>query len=83
MVYNGHWYDPAFEALRAFFISTQHRVCGETRIAFYKGNVIIEGRRSPFALYDAAVATMDGETQAYRQEDALGFIRLHGLPLRL
>ena len=83
MVYNGHWYDPACEALRDFFTSTQKAVRGETRVALYKGNVIIEGRRSPFALYDAAVATMDGENQAYRQEDASGFIRLHGLPLRL
>lgn len=83
MVYNGHWYDPACEALRMFYASTQNSVCGETRVALYKGNVIVEGRRSPMALYDAAVATMDGENQAYRQEDASGFIRLHGLPLRL
>ena len=83
MVYNGHWYDPACEALRTFYASTQKSVCGETRVALYKGNVILEGRRSPKALYDAAVATMDGENQSYRQEDASGFIRLHGLPLRL
>jgi argininosuccinate synthase len=58
-------------------------VTGETRVALYKGNAIIEGRRSPFSLYDANVATMDGENEAYRQEDARGFIRLHALPLRV
>ena len=26
---------------------------------------------------------MDGQTESYRQEDAAGFIRLHGLPLRV
>lgn len=26
---------------------------------------------------------MDGENEAYRQEDARGFIRLHALPLRV
>ena len=26
---------------------------------------------------------MDGEGESYRQEDAAGFIRLHGLPLRV
>jgi argininosuccinate synthase len=81
-VYNGYWYDPAAVATRTFIHATQHPVSGETRVALYKGNVIIEGRRSPFALYDAQIATMDGEG-AYRQEDASGFIRLHGLPLRV
>jgi len=52
-------------------------------VALYKGNVFVEGRRSRFSLYDAEVATMDGQTASYRQEDAAGFIRLHGLPLRV
>ena len=81
-VYNGYWFDPVAEAGRTFYAATQKPVCGETRVALYKGNVIVEGRRSPLALYDAQVATMDGEG-SYRQEDASGFIRLHGLPLRL
>ncbi len=82
-VYNGYWFDPAADAMRAFFASTQARVSGQTRLLLYKGNVITEGRRSPYSLYDAAVATMDGETPAYSQTDASGFIRLHALPLRL
>jgi argininosuccinate synthase len=81
-VYNGYWYDPAAAATRAFIQATQSPITGETRIALYKGNVIIEGRRSDLALYDANIASMDGEG-AYRQEDASGFIRLHGLPLRI
>ncbi len=83
MIYNGYWFDPACAALRAFYASTQARVTGETRVYLYKGNVFSEGRRSPYSLYDAAVASMDGETPAYSQADASGFIRLHGLPLRL
>jgi len=83
LVYNGYWFDPACAAHRAFVTGTQKFVTGETRVALYKGNAIIEGRRSPFSLYDANVATMDGENEAYRQEDARGFIRLHALPLRV
>ncbi len=83
LVYNGYWFDPVAEAHRAFFSATQKHVAGETRVALYKGNVIVEGRRSPMSLYDADVATMDGEGESYRQEDATGFIRLHGLPLRV
>lgn len=83
LVYNGYWFDPVAEAHRAFFANTQKPVTGETRVALYKGNVIVEGRRSSLSLYDADVATMDGEDESYRQEDAAGFIRLHGLPLRV
>jgi len=83
LVYNGYWFDPVCAAHRAFVVGTQKFVTGETRVALYKGNVITEGRRSPFSLYDANVATMDGENEAYRQEDARGFIRLHALPLRV
>ena len=83
MVYNGYWFDPACEALRAFYAATQRPVTGDVRVSLYKGNIFLEGRRSPYALYDADVATMDGETAAYSQQDATGFIRLHGLPLRI
>ena len=76
-------FDPVAEAQRAFTKTTQKFVTGETRVALYKGNVFIEGRRSPYSLYDANVATMDGQDESYRQEDAAGFIRLHGLPLRV
>ena len=82
LVYNGYWYDSVAEAHRMFFESTQAHVTGQTRVALYKGNVTIEGRRSPYSLYDAGVATMDGEDDSYRQVDARGFIRLHGLSLR-
>jgi argininosuccinate synthase len=83
LVYNGYWFDPVCAAHRSFVAGTQNYVTGETRVALYKGNVIVEGRRSPYSLYDANVATMDGENEAYRQEDARGFIRLHALPLRV
>ncbi|MBI3743684.1 MAG: argininosuccinate synthase [Chloroflexi bacterium] len=83
MVYNGYWFDPVCAAHRAFVTGTQKFATGETRVALYKGNVITEGRRSSYSLYDANVATMDGENEAYRQEDARGFIRLHALPLRV
>lgn len=83
LVYNGYWYDPVCKAHRDFVRGTQSVVTGETRVALYKGNVFIEGRRSPNALYIPELATMDGENELYRQEDARGFIRIHGVPLRV
>jgi argininosuccinate synthase len=80
MVYNGYWFDPACSAQRVFVRETQKFVTGETRVALYKGNLTVEGRRSRFSLYDPAMASMDA-AGGYDQEDALGFIKLHALPL--
>ena len=82
MIYNGHWFDPACLAMKQFYLGTQEWVSGETRVSLYKGNVFLEGRRSPYSLYSPQVASMDGDGPLYRQEDASGFIRLHSLPLR-
>ncbi len=83
LVYDGYWYDPVCEAHREFVRQTQRTVTGQTRVALYKGSVFVEGRRSPHALYLPELATMDGEGELYRQEDARGFIRIHGVPLRV
>ncbi|MGB5186945.1 MAG: argininosuccinate synthase, partial [Acidimicrobiia bacterium] len=46
MVYNGFWYSPEREALQAFMDDIQTRVNGEARLRLYKGQVVVEGRRS-------------------------------------
>jgi len=82
MVYNGFWYSPEREALQAFMDNVQQRVNGEARIKLYKGQAIVEGRRSDSdALYDEAVATFEAD-DVYHQGDATGFIRLQSLRLR-
>ena len=82
IVYNGLWFSPEREALQSFMDSIQDRVNGEARIKLYKGNAIVEGRRSPsHTLYDHEVATFEAD-QVYDQRDATGFIRLHALRLR-
>ncbi len=82
MVYNGFWFSPEREALQAFMDNVQQRVNGEARIKLYKGQAIVEGRRSDSdALYDEAVATFEAD-DVYHQGDATGFIRLQSLRLR-
>ena len=82
MVYNGFWYAPEREALQAFMDNVQHRVNGEARLKLFKGQAIIEGRRSDsHALYDEATATFEAD-EVYDQADAAGFIRLQSLRLR-
>jgi argininosuccinate synthase len=82
MVYNGFWYSPEREALQKFMDEIQQRVNGEARITLYKGNVIVDGRRSDsHSLYDEATVTFEAD-DVYDQADADGFIRLQSLRLR-
>ena len=82
MVYNGFWYSPEREALQKFMDDIQRRVNGDARLKLYKGNCIVEGRRSAsHALYDHATVTFE-EDDVYDQADAAGFIRLNALRLR-
>jgi argininosuccinate synthase len=82
LVYNGLWFAPLREALDAFVDSTQGPVTGLVRLKLYKGNIIPVGRKSPFSLYREDYATF-GLEDVYDQKDALGFIRLFGLPLKV
>ncbi len=81
MVYYGFWYCPKMDALLAFIREAQQPVSGEVRLNLYKGNILLDGRLSPHSLYDQEVASMEGGG-GYNQDDAEGFLRLQGLPLR-
>jgi argininosuccinate synthase len=82
MVYNGFWFAPEREALQSFMDDLQKPVTGEARIKLFKGQAIIDGRRSDtHALYDEATVTFEAD-DVYDQADAEGFIRLQSLRLR-
>lgn len=82
MTYNGGWYDPLMDAIRAFMAETQKRVSGTVRLKFYKGSCTVAGRKSPRSLYDFGLATYGGE-DAFSHEAAKGFCELFGLPLEV
>ena len=82
LVYEGRWWSGEREALDAMVNATQQRVTGAVRLKLYKGNAMIAGRRSPFSMYDEALASF-GEGARYDHADAAGFIRLFSLPTRV
>ena len=82
LVYNGFWFSPEREMLQAAIDDSQKRVSGSVRLKLYKGNVIVEGRKSPNSLYDGDTVTFEADT-VYDQHDAEGFIKLNALRLRL
>jgi len=82
LVYDGRWFTPLRAHYDAFVRSTQVNVTGEVRVKLYKGQAGAVGRRSAFSLYREDLATF-GEDAVYNQQDAEGFIRLYGLPLKV
>ena len=82
IVYNGQWFTPLREAMSAFFTETQKNVTGEVKLKLYKGNIINAGVKSPYSLHDEEVVTF-GEDNVYNQADAVGFINLFGLPVKV
>jgi argininosuccinate synthase len=80
LIYNGFWYAPEMEFMRAAIDSSQRGVTGDVRLRLFKGSVQVTGRRSPVSKYSAAQVSFD-EAGGYDQRDAGGFIRLQGLRL--
>ena len=82
LIYYGFWFAPEMELLLQLIQNSQTRVTGKVRIQLYKGNCVVQGRSSPFNLYDPAYATFEAD-EVYSQADAQGFIQLQGLRLRV
>ena len=80
-IYNGFWFSPEMDFLRAALDASQQQVGGEVRVKLYKGGVHVSGRRSPVSLYSEELVTFEEDQGAYDQADAGGFIRLQGLRL--
>jgi argininosuccinate synthase len=82
LVYFGKWYHTLRESLQAFITKTQKTVTGWVRLKLYKGNVIVLGRHSSESLYREDFATF-GQEDVYDQSDAVGFITLFGLQMKV
>ena len=59
LVYSGLWMEPSRLALDAFVNTTQERVNGTVRAKFYKGGMLIVGRKSEDSLYQHKLSTYD------------------------
>ncbi|UZJ80296.1 argininosuccinate synthase [Fictibacillus sp. KU28468] len=82
VIYEGLWFSPIRQALQAFLQETQKHVTGVVRVKLFKGHAIVEGRKSPFSLYDEKLATYSTQ-DTFNHQDAVGFISLWGLPTKV
>jgi argininosuccinate synthase len=80
LVYNGFWFSPEMEFLKAAMDKSQEVIDGDVHMLLYKGNIIIEGRESHSSLYNKELSSMDIEG-GFNQTDSLGFIRINAIRL--
>ena len=80
LVYNGLWFTQTREAIDGFVATIQPRVTGVVRLKLFKGDCRVVGRKSPFALYEHALATYDAG-DAFDHGAAEGFIKIWGFPV--
>ena len=82
LIYAGKWFGQARRAISAAADVLTARCTGEIGVRLYKGTCSVETRKSPYSLYNAQIASFEGN-ELYDQSDAKGFIRLFSLTERL
>jgi argininosuccinate synthase len=80
IVYNGFWFSPEMDFLRAAIDKSQELITGVVYLTLYKGNIIIDGRISPSSLYDKELSSMD-IAGGFDQKDSAGFIKINAIRL--
>ncbi len=82
LIYNGYWFSPERESIQNLIDQSQAKASGTVRVKLFKGNVIVEGRKSPNSLYSEDLSTFENDSGAYDQRDAEGFIKINSLRLK-
>ncbi|KAJ1396233.1 Rossmann-like alpha/beta/alpha sandwich fold [Sesbania bispinosa] len=82
LVYAGRWFDPLRDSLDSFMQKITETTTGSVTLKLYKGNAAVTGRKSPYSLYREDIASFESG-DIYNHADAVGFIRLYGLPMRI
>jgi len=82
LVYDGLWFTPLTDAIKAFVDKTQELVTGTVKMKLYKGSAIPAASKSEYSLYDEEFATFSAD-EVYDHKDASGFINLFSLPLKI
>jgi argininosuccinate synthase len=80
MIYDGQWSSPLRTALDAFNAHLAQRMTGSVRLSLFHGQAVVNGSKSPFALYDEGLATY-GAGDTFKHDAATGFIEIVGLPI--
>jgi argininosuccinate synthase len=84
LVYAGLWWEPLRTDLDAYMDAANSHVTGRIGVKLYKGTARVVTRESPYAVYDAQLATFTSEGAGlFSQAASPGFIELWSLQSRL
>ena len=73
---------PERESIQSLVDQSQERVSGVVKVKLYRGNVVVQGRKSPNSLYSEDLSTFENDSGTYDQRDAEGFIKINALRLK-
>jgi argininosuccinate synthase len=60
LLHEGQYFNPVMRDIEALLDSSQKMVAGEVRVRLHRGQVTVEGVRSPFSLMDARATYGEG-----------------------
>jgi argininosuccinate synthase len=83
LVYAGLWWEPLRTDLDAYMDAANSQVTGTIGLKLYKGSARVAVRSSPYAVYDAQLATFAESGGLFSQAASPGFIELWSLQSRL
>ena len=83
LVYAGLWWEPLRADIDAYMVAANSHVTGRIGVKLFKGSARVVTRESPYAVYDAQLATFSQSGGLFSQEAAPGFIELWSLQSRL
>jgi argininosuccinate synthase len=79
MLHEGLYFDPVMRDIEAMIDSSQGTVTGEVKVSLYKGNIQVQGCRSPYSLLNRKVGTYGETNKAWTGAEAAAFCKLYGL----
>ena len=83
LVYAGLWWEPLRTDIEAYVEHVNARVTGTIGLKLFKGNVRVVTRESPYAVYDAQLATFAESGGLFSQQASPGFIEIWSLQSRM
>mgnify|MGYP001170053742 CR=1 FL=1 len=81
LIYDGLWFSPLFNSLKAFVDASQENVEGEVTVEVFKGTAKVVSRNSPYSLYNKDLATYTVDDK-FDHSAAEGFINIYALPYK-
>jgi argininosuccinate synthase len=83
LVYAGLWWEPLRSDLDAYMLAANSQVTGRIGVKLFKGSARVVTRQSPYAVYDAQLASFAESGGLFSQEASPGFIELWSLQSRM